>query len=166
MKSTRPPFSSFPILKNDRIILREIQESDLEDLIEISFYDGIPAKDFTDAQVMNERIVLDYIGSNSIHWVITSVLSGEILGTCGFYRGFPEDIGEIGYVLKKVHQGKGYMADAVRLLVEFGYNELGLKAIKAVTAKNNQSSINVLTKAGFKESSIVEDEILFLKAKP
>jgi ribosomal-protein-alanine N-acetyltransferase len=56
MKTTRPPFSSFPTLKNDRILLMELKDSNLQELIEISFYEGTPAKDLFEAQIMNERI--------------------------------------------------------------------------------------------------------------
>lgn len=166
MKTTRPPFPSFPTLKNQRIILREVHESDLQNLIEISFYDGILAKDLIDAQTMNERIRKDYISGTCIHWTICSVVSDEVLGTCGFYRGFRDDIGEIGYVLRKAHQGKGYMADAMSLMLDFGWIELGLKAIKGVTSRENQSSINVLRKAGFKITETVDDKIIFLISYP
>lgn len=162
MKIKRPPYKSFPTLKNQRIILREIQEIDLQHLIEISFYNGIQATDSSDARIMNERIKKDYVSSNTIHWAITSVLGGEILGTCGFYRGFQENIGEIGYVLKKAHQGKGYMTEAVSLMVDFGWKELRLTAIKGVASQRNLSSINVLEKTGFKVVETTDDEIIFL----
>lgn len=162
MKKKRPPFSTFPNLENDRIILRQCQASDFAELIEISFYDGIQAKDIIDTKIMNERIANDYLSGNSIHWLITSAISGEVLGTCGFYRGFQDNIGEIGYVLKKVHQGKGYMADALKLILDFGWKKLELIAIKGVTSIDNQASQKVLTKSGFKESETFNDEITFL----
>jgi RimJ/RimL family protein N-acetyltransferase len=40
--------------------------------------------------------------------------------------------------------------------------ELKLKAIKAITSKDNLASINVLTKAGFKLTDDIDEEILFL----
>jgi ribosomal-protein-alanine N-acetyltransferase len=166
MKIIRPPFNTFPNLKSHRLNLREVLESDLEHLIEISFYDGIPAKDIKDAQTMNERIRQDYMSSDSVHWLISSVESGEILGTCGFYRGFQKDIGEIGYVLKKAHRGKGYMSEAISLALAFGWIVLGLKAIRGVTSKNNLSSMNILKKAGFKELEIIDDEILLQIMNP
>lgn len=166
MKTRRTSFTSFPTLENDRVILREVQESDLNQLIEISFYDGIQAKDIIDAKVMNERIGDDYLSGNSIHWLITSVPNGDVLGTCGFYRGFQDDIGEIGYVLKKEHQGKGYMTDALYLILNFGWEKLELLAIKGVTSTHNQASKNVLRKSGFKECETINDEIVFLISCP
>lgn len=166
MKILRPPFPTFPDLMNHRIILRELRDADLEQLIEISFYDGVPAKDLIDAQIMNGRIRLDYASGESIHWVVTRASDGEVLGTCGFYRGFKNNYGEIGYVLKKAHQGKGYMAEAVSLMLEFGWKELKLKGIKAITSISNQASINVLIKAGLKLVDTNNDEAVFLIRKP
>lgn len=165
MKISRPPFEKFPILKNQRIILRELQDADIPQLIEISFYDGIPAKDLLDAQIMNGTIKSDYMNGNSIHWIITSVSNGEVIGTCGFYRGFRTNIGEVGYVLKKAHQGKGYMAEALSMMLDFGWKELELKTITAMTSEDNQPSINVLRKAGFKEIETKENEKVFLLRK-
>jgi ribosomal-protein-alanine N-acetyltransferase len=166
MKIFAPPYKTFPVLKNHRIILREILDKDLQQLIEISFYDGVPAKNIHDAQFMNEKIKLDYLNGNSIHWVITSTLDGDVLGTCGFYRGFQEECGEIGYVLKNAHQGHGYMADALSLLLDFGWNSLGLTSIKAVTANDNQASMKVLTKAGFNLSDSTADLLSFKCINP
>ena len=158
----RPPFKTFPELRDERIILRELRDSDIQHLIEISFYNGIPAKDLLDAQIMNGTIRTDYLNGNSIHWIITSAADGEVLGTCGYYRGFKNNYGEIGYVLKKNHQGKGHMAEAVSLMLEFGWKELELKAIKAMTSIDNQASSNVLIKAGFKLIHTENEELVFL----
>jgi ribosomal-protein-alanine N-acetyltransferase len=161
MKPTRPPFSNYPILANEQIILRKSEKTDLQQLVEISFYDGIPAKDEDDAQLMDERITSDYMSGNSIHWIITSTATSEVLGSCGFYRGFENDAGEIGYVLKKSHKGKGHMAEAIKLMLEFGWNELKLKSIFAITAQDNLASKNVLNKTGFKETEVIGNNVKF-----
>lgn len=36
-----PPYDNFPIISDDKISLRQIQFSDIKDLIEISFYDAV-----------------------------------------------------------------------------------------------------------------------------
>lgn len=161
----RPPFDTFPDLKNERILLREMLDSDIQHLIEISFYNGVPAQDLMDAQIMNGRIRLDYTNGESIHWVITRASDGEVLGTCGFYRGFKNNYGEIGYVMKRAHQGKGYMAEAISLMLEFGWKKLELKAIKAITSSDNEASIKVLQKAGLKLIHTENNELIFLIRK-
>ncbi len=161
----RPPFEIFPILKNQRIILREMQDSDIQYLIEISFYNGVPANDLLDAQIINGRIRLDYENGTSIHWIVTCAESGDVLGTCGFYRGFQNNFGEIGYVLNKAYHSKGFMGEAVSLMLRFGWETLNLKGIKAITRVDNQASKNVLKKAGLKLVDTNKGEAVYLIRK-
>lgn len=37
----QPPYQTFPQISDDRILLRQILKSDIKDIIEISFYDGV-----------------------------------------------------------------------------------------------------------------------------
>jgi ribosomal-protein-alanine N-acetyltransferase len=68
-----------------------------------------------------------------LHWGICLMATGEIVGSCGFYRGFSDTIGEIGYLLKGVHRGYGFMTEAVRCVTDFGLRQIGLKQIVAYT---------------------------------
>lgn len=94
-----PPYDKFPSITDDKILLRQIQLSDINDIIEISFYDSIQAKTLTQAIEMQEKINKDYINGNSIHWGIADKLTNKIVGTCGYYRGLDKGEGELGCVL-------------------------------------------------------------------
>jgi ribosomal-protein-alanine N-acetyltransferase len=153
-------------MKNHRLLLREIIEADYPHLIEISFYDGVPAQSVQDAKIMNEKIILDVRAGDSFHWVICDLISGEIFGTCGFYRGFQEQTGEIGYVLKASAQGKGIMGEAVGLMLEFGWKQLKLKSIVAFTTNDNQASINLLKKHHFIQEKSKAEELKFSVQNP
>ena len=143
------PFEIFPQLDNGHILLREVGLGDLQDLIPISFYDGKAAKDLEEAKEFNERIRNDYLNGHTIHWMIT--LKGEdiVLGTCGFYRGFKDNVGEIGYVMKESSRGKGLMTEAISLIVDFGFEKLTLSEIYAVTEESNLPSRKILEGQGF-----------------
>ncbi|SFI56419.1 ribosomal-protein-alanine N-acetyltransferase [Kaistella treverensis] len=161
-KKIRPPFPEFPVLMNDRITLRQISAADLQSLIEISFYDGIPAKTFEEALAMNNRINEDYARGNSLHWGIVENSSGEIAGTCGFYRGFENDAGELGCVLLPQFYGKGLMTAALQLACEFGKNVLKLQHIFAVSTSENQKAISLLERLNFvKTENLPEKQVKF-----
>ena len=55
-----PPYDNFPTIADNKIQLREIVSSDLVDLIEISFYDGLQAKSLEQAATMLSKIKNDY----------------------------------------------------------------------------------------------------------
>lgn len=102
-----PPYDKFPCISDDKILLRQIQFSDINDIVEISFYDSIQATALTEAIEMHAKINMDYSNGNSIHWGIADKLTNKIIGTCGYYRGLDKGEGELGCVLLPQYRGQG-----------------------------------------------------------
>lgn len=65
----------------------------------------------------------------------------------------------IGYTLDKQHNGKGYMTEAVRLLVDYAFKELALHRIEAGVMPHNLGSMRVLEKAGFQKEGIARKNV-------
>ena len=157
------PFKKFPTITNNRIILREITPEDLKDIIKISFYNAIQAKTTEDAAIMQAKIDQDYSDGNSIHWGIEDLETNQIVGTCGYYRGFEKESGELGCVLLSQFQGKGYMTSAMQLAIDFGIEKLKLKKIWSATSKDNLAAIKLLERLNFsKTADLEDDEIEFI----
>ena len=144
-----PPYDTFPSISDDKISLRKIQFSDINDIFEISFYDAIQAATLTQAMEMQAKINTDYSSGNSIHWAIADKLTNKIIGTCGYYRGLDKGEGELGCVLLPQYRGQGYMTFALLLAIEFGQNNIGLKRIWARTTKQNEKAIKLIEKLNF-----------------
>jgi ribosomal-protein-alanine N-acetyltransferase len=107
-----------------------------------------------------------YLSGDSVHWGIQDLSSGQIVGCCGFYRGFPNETGEVGYKTREGFRRHGYMTEAVSLAVKFGFEELLLKKIIAVTAQKNLPSQGVLRRNGFIAAAIREDgDLVFHKLR-
>jgi ribosomal-protein-alanine N-acetyltransferase len=152
-----PPYRQFPLISNDKITLRQILTSDLEDLLEISVYDGIKATTLLEAAEMQTKINQDYTDGNSIHWGITDNLTHKILGTCGYYRGLDKGSGELGCVLLSQFRGQGYMTAALSLAIDFGLHHIGLTRISAITTQPNRKAITLLERLGFEKISELDD---------
>ena len=69
--------------------------------------------------------------------------------------GFRSDI-QIGFRFFKEYQGKGYALESVKKVVEYAFNEMKIKSIKAYCFKENLRSKNLLNKLGF--TNIRSDE--------
>ncbi len=160
----RPPFTMFPTISGERISLCDIHSSDLEDLIEICFYDGVKASTVEEAQAMQLKIDADYRSGNSIHWGIRDNESGRLVGTCGYYRGF-EKGGELGCVLLPQFRGQGFMTPALQLASRFGRETLGLECIYAITTNSNLKAIALLERIGFYKTTDLEDEAVEYELK-
>jgi ribosomal-protein-alanine N-acetyltransferase len=152
-----PPFEVYPELRSQRIRLRQLLASDVHSIMEVCYFNRIKAKNEEEALVMIAQIEERYQSGGNIHWVIEDIASGEIVGTCGFYRGFRDETGEVGYTMKEQYRRAGYMTEAVSLVVSFGFQEMKLKKIFANTAPTNFASHGVLRKNGFIEAGIHEN---------
>ncbi|RDW15211.1 RimJ/RimL family protein N-acetyltransferase [Oceanobacillus arenosus] len=60
----------------------------------------------------------------------------------------------IGYFLDKEQNGKGFMTEAVKLVVTYAFNQLQLHRVEAGVMPHNIGSIRVLEKAGFHREGI------------
>lgn len=75
----------------------------------------------------------------------------ELIGTINLFSILRESLQPafIGYFLDKEHNGNGYATEAVELIVDFGFDILGLHRIEAGVMPKNERSKQVLLKAGF-----------------
>ncbi len=155
-----PPYQIFPRLIGSTVTLRQIEATDIKDIIEISFYNALQAKDVLQAEQMQYKINEDYVNGNSIHWGIFDTVSNKIVGTCGYYRGFTAGAGELGCVLLPKFYGNGFMTAAMELAMDYGKNTMKLDRIYAVTSKSNPKAIQLLKRLNFNKIADLEDDDL------
>lgn len=65
----------------------------------------------------------------------------------------------IGYFLDQEHNGKGYMTEAVKLVVTYAFDGLDLHRIEAGVMPHNAGSIKVLLKCGFHKEGIARKNV-------
>jgi ribosomal-protein-alanine N-acetyltransferase len=70
----------------------------------------------------------------------------------------------IGYSIDEKEQGKGYMKEAVKLVLKYAFSELELHRIEATAMVENMKSQRVLRSCGFKELGISE-KYLFINGE-
>ena len=144
-----PPYETFPCLDDDKILLRQVKFSELNELIEITFYGQIQAKTLQEAEEMQVKINKDYFAGKSIQRAIEDKLTNKIVGTFGYHSGMDKGEGQLGAVLLPQYEGKGYMSAALELAIKFGINHIGLHRIWAVTTKQNERAIKLLSRLHF-----------------
>jgi [ribosomal protein S5]-alanine N-acetyltransferase len=70
------------------------------------------------------------------------------IGLFKIERG-PAQKGMVGYSLGKELKGKGYMTEALTLIVDFGFDQLKLHRIESEVMPHNITSIKILEKTGY-----------------
>ena len=74
---------------------------------------------------------------------------GTIVGDLSFKGLKPDGMIEIGYGLRDVFCGNGYMTEAVNEVLRYAFEELEVPTIYALTSSNNIGSATVQEKCGF-----------------
>ena len=161
-----PPYRIYPSISDEKIMLCQILASDIQDVIEISFYDSIQAKTIEEATEMQKKIDKDYESGNSIAWGIVDKATNNIVGTCSCYLGLDKGIGELGCVLLPQYRGKGFMSLALQLALNFVRDTIGIKRPKAITTKQNEKATQLPERLNFIKIATVQDDAIAYKLKP
>lgn len=162
-----PPYDTFPVLRTERgITLRQVTTADLEDALEIARYNGRPAESIAHAQAMFDKIDLQYENGECISWGIADAETGKICGTCGYYRGFTNGAGEIGFILKEAYRGKGIMREAIAEICRFGREVAQMERIFAITGRTNSKARALLEALHFNEIKEVDGDMIEYELAP
>ncbi len=143
------------------ISLRKLEPGDCAQIVRISVYDGKFARDEAEARGIAQRIEGDFEKGDSIHWAIWDEDEGAIVGTIGFYRGFVDLRGELGYIIKREYRKRNYCTKAIRCASACGFSGLGLREIVANTGIGNAGSRRALEKNGFVVRSAEGEELRY-----
>lgn len=84
---------------------------------------------------------------------------GDLMGLCGLVLKPELDEGEVWYLLRPEHWGRGIVTEAVRSLVDHGFGVLALHRIWASCLPENPASARVLEKLGFRREGLLRQNL-------
>jgi [ribosomal protein S5]-alanine N-acetyltransferase len=160
-------FHPFQNIETERLLLRRLNENDADEVLALrgnpeimKFIPRPLAKSKEDALEHIAMIEDKIVNNTGINWGITIKGSPKIIGIIGHYKISPENHrAEIGYMSFPATNGKGYMSEAIKAVLEYGFEQMGLHSVEAIIDPKNIASERVLQKNGFvKEAHILENE--------
>lgn len=162
-------FSSFPLIKTDRLTLREIRLADAKRIFDMrsngrvnTFIARHNMQDQEDAKALAERTINAYNNKQAIGWAGILRENQEIIGTCGFNMIDTYNLrAEIGGEMATEYWGKNIAIEAVQAIIQFGLNAMNLHSIEAKVSPQNRSAIYLMEKLGFVKEAHFKDRILF-----
>ena len=154
-------FTPFPILKTERLTLRQLVINDEEEIftlrsdIEINKYlDRQVANTIDDARNFINKVNENINKNDSLYWAITFSDKNILVGTICLFSFSDENARcEIGYELLTNFQGQGIMKDAVEKVIDYAFNTIKVQKIEAFFHRDNKSSIKLLEKFSFRDSN-------------
>jgi RimJ/RimL family protein N-acetyltransferase len=85
--------------------------------------------------------------------------SGALVGSTGLFH--PRDgLAEAGYWTAPRHRGRGFTAEALRLLSRWAFDELGLRRVELHVDPDNVGSRGVAESAGFRAEGLLRQRFL------
>ena len=85
-------------------------------------------------------------------FVIRYVETQEFIGLCGLHR-LHDEIPKVGIWIRETAHGHHYGHEAVRFIVAYAFNTLGIKVLSYPVAEENWSSRKIAERLGGKISS-------------
>lgn len=162
-------FSPFPVLETERLLLRQLTDSDAALLFMLrsdetvnKYINREPPNDIVSVKAFISKINTAIEANESLYWVITVKPDMDLAGTICLWN-FPDDrkTAETGYELMPTYQGRGIMQEALAEVINYAFTNLNMQAINAFTHKENKASAKLLEKQGFvlDRSSKDEDDV-------
>lgn len=157
---------NIPVLESERLRLRRMEWADAEGLFrywsdpEVVKYMNIsPFASVEDTLEMINLLNGLSESEDTLRWGIELKEEGILIGSCGFnvwelsgsYRG------EIGYDLGREYWGHGYMSEALRMLLSYGFMTMGLNRIEALVHPDNTHSRQLLQAFQFREEGLLRE---------
>lgn len=148
----------FNNLESNRLTLKCIDETDRE-FVYRQFSDSAVTKYLYDEEPLTDisgadEIINFYLEAEprcQHRWIVIEKSIGIKIGTCGYHCWDREkERVEIGYDLLEAYWGNGYMTEALNTIIVFAKNQMNIKEIVASISVDNQQSIKLIEKLGFK----------------
>ena len=153
------------ILESKRLYLKEFSIDDEEDLFrlngnaDVMKYIHPPETDINVIKKVINKIINYYSENPGLGvWAGYEKNSDKFIGFFELAHLDTTDEIEVGYRLFKEFWGQGYATEMTKVLIDYGFNKMGLEQIAGITHPENISSQNVLLKSGL---TYIKDAVFY-----
>jgi ribosomal-protein-alanine N-acetyltransferase len=155
-------FTEQPILETDRLILRPIVLEDVNEILAIysddeagkyNCWQGIEGERDGLLKIMGFRENWEH--KERIRWGLIDKTTNKLIGDCAFVMfDFRIDRAEVGFNLVRTHWNKGLMAEALKAVLNYGW-DMKMHSIEAIVDPNNAPCLALLSKLGWTEEALL-----------
>ncbi len=152
--------NNFPTIKTDRLLLREINDFDLENIFfglsnpKVVKHYGIS---FDSLDAAKEQMIW-FADKKQIWWAICSLDNQSFYGAGGLNDiNDKEKKAEIGLWLFPDFWGKGIMKETLPIISNYGFNELKLNRIEGFVESDNIACKRAMSKLDYQLEKTMKD---------
>jgi ribosomal-protein-alanine N-acetyltransferase len=167
--SIEDAFAHLPSFNTERLIVRPMEDSDVEAMFAIksdpkvaAAYGAEPHRSIEETQEWVEGRVSGSGREDSLFWVFVPKWGKEAIGSCCYWHfDWESKCAELGYELHRSYWGKGIMTEALAPVLAYGLEGVGLNRIEACPLAENDASNALLLKLGFKYEGNLRERVFF-----
>ncbi|MCM1103422.1 MAG: GNAT family N-acetyltransferase [Clostridium sp.] len=144
----------YTVLETERCLVREITLADVDRLYEIYADPGITRyiETLYADETAERSYIRDYIDNvygffDYGMWIVVNKEDGQIIGRAGIEP--KEDFAELGYVIAREYQNRGYATEVCRAILAYAADRLGLPNVYVRVQKENAASLRICEKLHF-----------------
>lgn len=144
-------------IETERLILRAWTPEDTPDMFAYAQSPLVgPAAGWIPHKTIEEtKEYLAFAIKQDETWAIVWKESGRAIGSVGLHGTGVDTVRELGYVLHPDYWERGIMSEAAKAVIDFGFTELKLDAIRVVHNVINRRSKRVIQKCGFRYDGLL-----------
>ena len=151
-------------LITDRLILRKFTSYDVDGMYNnwgadyntsgMLSWDVHESKDYTLGIIANW--IKEYSEPYNFNWIVELKETKEVIGNISCIKcRVSDEICEIGYSYGSKFWGNGYASEALKAVIHFLINEVGMRLVEAAHISENMASGRVMEKAGMKKDTVL-----------
>lgn len=151
-------FSRLPTLETPRLLLRKVVMGDAPDLYAYGSDPEVAKhvlweayRSESEARMYVRYLQRQYRADQPSSWGIVHKQDDRVVGTIGFmWWNHDHHSAEVGYSLSRAYWNQGLMSEALREVLHYGFDTMGLHRIEAQHEWDNPASGRVMEKAGMR----------------
>lgn len=143
-------------IRTQRLTLRPIGMQDLEttyaysaDRENTKYMMFLPDDSIEETKEFLENCEHEWEKKDPCYYEFAVIVNGRHIGGVSIYLMGLRDTAELGWILDKHYQGKGYATEAASAVMGFAENQLSVHHFMAHCDSENRASQNVMSKLGF-----------------
>lgn len=155
---------SFPNLETERLLLRQATQEDAEAIFALfsdpnvtQFHDLDTFTHLDEAVGVVGRRAKGFETGRGIRWGIACKPSNYLVGSCGFTWDKAVNAAGVGYELASQFWRQGIMSEALRAILNYGFEVKGVQFVTAEIMLDNVASRRLLEKLGFQSQGILRE---------
>ncbi|QPQ34259.1 MULTISPECIES: GNAT family N-acetyltransferase [unclassified Lysinibacillus] len=164
-------------IQGRKCYVRTFQEKDAQSLMGLvsrnkyfwSTYEPLQRPEYYTVEAQYKKIQESLYLMNSkreFTFGIYELGTNNLIGHISLYaiKRLPYSSAFVGYAMDEIYVGKGIVSEAVELVVQFAFEQIGLHRVEAYVSTENSASIRVLEKSGFQQEGLLR-KLLYINGQ-